>query len=105
MPGWLMSVTRRRTFLLRYLFPSVCGSLGVWQMFRWQEKKLILKEAEERMFAAPIEIESFNEMSGKKSLKYRISPKSTSIMALLGPRGLGTSYGYTLFEKAILPSG
>jgi hypothetical protein len=101
----MSSIAQRRTFLLRFVFPSICGSLGIWQIFRWQQKKEILREAQANIFAKSVKVESFNEMSSAKSSKFTIEPQSSGLTALLGPRGFPTGYGYTLFERAQLANG
>lgn len=104
-----MSITRNRTILLRIVFPVICGSLGTWQILRWQRKQKLLQEMEEIIHGQAREIESFasDEIgNGSSIMKFKISPKSTGERALLGPRGLGSGYGYTLFEKVeLVPSG
>lgn len=91
--------------LLRYGFPSICASLGTWQIFRWNRKQKILKEIEEQINSTPLQIDSLSQL--KSGCKAQLSIKSTGQQALLGPRGLSNSlgYGYTLFEKAKLPNG
>ena len=103
-----MSITRNRTILLRIVFPVICGSLGTWQIMRWQQKQKLLKEMEDIIYGQAHEIESFagDEIGNGPIMKFKISPKSTGERALLGPRGLGSGYGYTLFEKVeLVPSG
>ena len=103
-----MSISRNRTILLRLIFPSICGSLGTWQIFRWKRKQQLLKELDEKINSEPFEIKSLDEVTlDKLSAKFKFAVKSTGEQALLGPRGLGgaSGYGYTLFEKAQLPNG
>lgn len=99
--------TRNRTFLLRFIFPSICGSLGTWQILRWKQKRKILQELETKINSEPLKIESVKEVEQVPFSKYEIEAKSTGKRALLGPRGLSAPlyYGYTLFESAKLPSG
>lgn len=101
-----MSV-RNRTILLRFVFPSICASLGIWQILRWQQKRQLLEELEAKISSEPLKIKSIQELDQAAFSKYEIEPKSTGQRALLGPRGLGAPlyYGYTLFESAKLPSG
>ena len=101
-----MSV-KNRTILLRLIFPSICASLGTWQIFRWQQKRQLLQELEAKIRSEPLKIESVQEIEQVPFSKYKIEPKSTGERALLGPRGLGAPlyYGYALFEAAKLPSG
>ena len=100
-----MTITGNRTILLRYIFPSICASLGTWQIYRWQRKQLLLKELVDSINSEPIKVESFDSVNSK-SLKMAIEAESTGERALLGPRGLSnkSGYGYTLFEKAQLKS-
>lgn len=100
----MSAATRNRTILLRYIFPSICASLGTWQILRWNQKRRILDELELSIYSQP---KSLEEADGLLTTKLKISPVSTGERALLGPRGLGPplGYGYTLFEKAKLPNG
>lgn len=98
-------MTRNRTVLLRFVFPSICASLGTWQIFRWQRKQELLKELEEQIKSPPVQIDSVSQL--QNGVKGQLSVKSTGQQALLGPRGLSSTlgYGYTLFEKAKLSNG
>ncbi len=98
-------MSRNRTILLRYVFPSICASLGTWQIFRWQRKHKLLKEIEEQIKSPPVQIDSVSQLPS--GVKGHLKVKSTGQQALLGPRGLSSSlgYGYTLFEKAKLANG
>lgn len=94
-----------RTVLLRYAFPTICASLGTWQIYRWQRKQDILKQIEEQIASPPVEIDSINQLS--EGVKGNLRVTSLGKQALLGPRGFSSTqgYGYTLFEKARLPNG
>ena len=103
-----MKVTRNRIILLRYIFPSICASLGTWQIYRWKGKQIILKELEESVNSLPIKVDSFGiDFVPSKLVKLIVEVKSLGERALLGPRGFNsiTGYGYTLFEKAQLQNG
>lgn len=99
-----MAITR--TSLLRYIFPSICASLGTWQIYRWQKKQILLKELEEAINSEPLKVDSLNSLQNKP-LQLMIEAESMGQRALLGPRGLNSRIGYcyTLFEKAHLPNG
>lgn len=98
---------RNRTILLRFILPSICGSLGTWQILRWNQKQKLLQELETKIISRPIKIESIGQVEEVPFSKYEIEVKPTGERALLGPRGLGAPlyYGYTLFESVKLPSG
>lgn len=101
-----MTITRNRTFLLRYIFPSICASLGTWQIYRWQRKQILLKELAEAINSEPVKMDSLRAVDNK-ALQMTVEAESTGERALLGPRGLSSTsgYGYTLFEKARLTNG
>ena len=100
-----MTAATGRTILLRFAFPSICASLGTWQIFRWKRKQEILRNVAEQMASPPKEIDSISQISA--GCKFKLAVISTGERALLGPRGLSSAlgYGYTLFEKAILKNG
>lgn len=101
-----MTISRNRTLILRFIFPSICASLGTWQIYRWQNKQIILKELEESINSNPLKVDSLKSLRDTP-LKMVIDVESLYDRALLGPRGISSTsgYGYTLFEKAKLQNG
>ena len=95
-----------RTTLLRYVFPSICASLGTWQIYRYQKKQLLLADLQESINSTPTKADSISSIDSKLR-KFTVEARSLGERALLGPRGFSSTsgYGYTLFEKAQLPNG
>lgn len=102
-------MSNRRAALLRFVFPSICGSLGTWQIYRWQCKQEIIKGIEKGLKEEPKLLVSIRDVSnGDAFQRYQLEDlESFNERILVGPRGLGPplGYGYALFEKAKLKNG
>lgn len=101
---------RPRILLLRLVFPSVCASLGTWQVFRWKQKSELLKTLELQQSSAPTPLISLSDVEAASAFqKYQIDGlKTTGRQVLLGPRGNSSipgGYAYLLFELASLSNG
>ncbi len=97
-----------RTALLRFAFPTICASLGTWQVVRWRQKLNLLQHLEAQQSSAPESVHSTAEIDSDTQ-KYLISGvKSTGQQVLVGPRGNSSipgGYASLLFEAAELPNG
>jgi cytochrome oxidase assembly protein ShyY1 len=100
--------SRPRTILLRFVFPTICASLGTWQVFRWRQKLKLLQVIESQQSAAPKTINCTAEINSD-TMKYSVSGlKSTGKLVLVGPRGnscVPGGYASLLFEGAQLSNG
>lgn len=97
-----------RVGLLRYVFPGICGALGTWQVFRWQQKKELLAEIEELQASPPKVVNSATEITSNRQ-KYQVNGlEGLQQRVLVGPRGnsaIPGGYAFLQFELAKLPNG
>ena len=100
--------SRPRVLLLKYVFPSICASLGTWQIFRWRQKLELLQRIENQQLSASKAVLSPSEIDAD-TRKYSIfGLKSTGKQVLVGPRGNSSipgGYASLLFECAQLSNG